>query len=63
MTKAMQQSETRLVAPLKYIEVVFTMIAGVIWFSEDYTVFSLFGIMLIILSLVLNVLIVNKKTS
>ncbi len=61
MTKALQNSETRLVAPLKYIEVVFTMLAGVIWFTEDYTSITILGMLLIITSLVLNVLIVKKK--
>lgn len=62
MTKALQQAETKLVAPLKYIEVIFTMIAGVIWFSEDYTIWSILGILLIILCLTLNVLLVNKDS-
>ncbi|WP_262511829.1 DMT family transporter [Aureibaculum luteum] len=61
MTKAMQQSETRLVAPLKYIEVGFTMIAGVIWFHEGYTLLSVLGITLIVISLVLNVLVVKRS--
>jgi drug/metabolite transporter (DMT)-like permease len=61
MTKALQQSETRLVAPLKYIEVVITMIAGVIWFAEDYSLLSLLGILLIIICLTLNVLVVRKS--
>ncbi len=61
MTKALQTSETRLVAPLKYIEVVFTMIAGVVWFTEDYTIITILGMVLIITSLVLNVLVVKKN--
>lgn len=61
MTKALQTSETRLVAPLKYIEVIFTMIAGVVWFTEDYTIITILGMLLIITSLVLNVLVVKKK--
>ncbi|WP_370450249.1 DMT family transporter [Meridianimaribacter sp. CL38] len=61
MTKAMQQSETRLVAPLKYIEVIFTMLVGVIWFQEGYTFMSVSGILLILVSLVMNVYVVNQK--
>ncbi|RAJ14656.1 EamA-like transporter family protein [Olleya aquimaris] len=61
MTKALQTSETRLVAPLKYIEVVFTMLAGVIWFTEDYTIVTILGMILIITSLVLNVIVVKRK--
>jgi len=37
MTKAFQNSETNIIAPFKYIEVVFTMIIGVIWFKDSYT--------------------------
>ena len=54
MTKALQHSRTGFVAPLKYIEVVFTMIAGVLLFAEHYTVLSLVGIALICVSLILN---------
>lgn len=61
MTKALQTSETRLVAPLKYIEVVFTMLVGVIWFTEDYTIITILGMVLIITSLVLNVIVVKRK--
>ncbi|WP_242084441.1 DMT family transporter [Aestuariivivens sediminis] len=54
MTKALQGSKTGFVAPLKYIEVVFTMIAGVILFAEQYSFLSLVGIALICASLILN---------
>ncbi|MBU2927958.1 DMT family transporter [Winogradskyella psychrotolerans] len=61
MTKAMQIGETNQVAPLKYLEVIFTMIMGLVWFGETYTMFSLVGILLIIFGLTLNV--VTKKKS
>ena len=54
MTKAIQITEVNQVAPLKYIEVVFTMIIGVVWLSETYTMISILGILLILLGLVLN---------
>jgi drug/metabolite transporter (DMT)-like permease len=54
MTKAFQIAEVNQVAPLKYIEVVFTMLIGVIWLDETYTMISLFAVFLIILGLVLN---------
>lgn len=60
MTKALQTIETNQAAPLKYIEVIFTLIIGVIWFSEVYTLFSLLGIFLIIIGLVLNIMAKQK---
>ena len=56
MTKAFQTTATNQVAPLKYLEVVFTLIFGLLWFDEIYSFWSLLGIALIIGGLVLNVL-------
>ena len=55
MTKAFQTASTNLIAPLKYVEVVFSMLLGVAFFNEIYTFWSLLGITLIIIGLVLNV--------
>ena len=55
MTKAFQAASTNQVAPLKYIEVVFSVILGLIWFDEIYTLWSLLGILMIITGLILNV--------
>jgi len=55
MTKAMQVGETNQVAPLKYLEVIFTIIIGLVWFKEVYTIWSLVGILLIVFGLTLNV--------
>ncbi|WP_262713833.1 DMT family transporter [Pareuzebyella sediminis] len=60
MTKAFQIARTNLVAPLKYIEVIFTMCIGVFWFGDLYTIWSLLGILMIVAALVTNVL-VGKK--
>jgi len=54
MTKAFQGAQTAFVAPLKYLEVIFTMLVGVIWFEDLYNFWSLLGIFLIIIGLVLN---------
>nr|WP_179334213.1 DMT family transporter [Winogradskyella costae] len=59
MTKAMQVGETNQIAPLKYLEVIFTMIIGLFWFGEIYTIWTVLGILLIVLGLTLNV--VTKK--
>ncbi|MBD0831991.1 DMT family transporter [Aestuariibaculum sediminum] len=55
MTKAFQIASTNIVAPLKYIEVVFTATIGVMFFQEVYTLWNLLGIALIIGGLLLNV--------
>ena len=55
MTKALQIEKLSQVAPVKYIEVVFTMILGIIWFDESYTIYGLLGILLIITGLILNI--------
>ncbi|WP_083702167.1 DMT family transporter [Mangrovimonas sp. DI 80] len=56
MTKAFQTAATALVAPMKYLEVVFTLIIGLLWFQDIYTVWSFVGILLIIGGLILNIL-------
>jgi drug/metabolite transporter (DMT)-like permease len=63
MTKAFQTSATNKVAPLKYLEVIFTVLIGVFWFGEVYTFWSILGILMIIGGLVLNVLYKIEKPS
>ncbi|MDO7136257.1 DMT family transporter [Algibacter lectus] len=55
MTKAFQMASTSQVAPLKYIEVVFTLLFGTFIFGEVYTFWSLLGIALIVGGLILNI--------
>jgi len=55
MTKAFQSDETSMVAPLKYLEVVFMIIIGSFWFDEIYNLWTLLGISLILLGLVYNI--------
>ena len=57
MTRAFQIAKTNLVAPLKYIEVIFTISIGVLWFHEAYTIYSFIGLFMIISALVLNTLV------
>nr|WP_299108982.1 DMT family transporter [uncultured Winogradskyella sp.] len=59
MTKAMQVGETNQVAPLKYLEVIFTIIIGLVWYKEVYTIWSIVGVLLIVSGLTLNV--ITKK--
>ncbi len=55
MTKALQMVETNLIAPIKYIEVIFVVIVGVTFLDERYSLWSLAGMLLIILSILLNI--------
>lgn len=60
MTKALQSSETIKIAPLKYIEVIFTVLIGSIWLDETYTFISIIGIALVIIGLTLNIHITRR---
>ena len=61
MTKAFQVASTNQVAPLKYLEVIFTVLFGVFIFGEIYTLWSLLGIAMIIIALILNALYKRRK--
>lgn len=63
MTKAFQVGEINQVAPLKYTEVIFTILIGMIWLDETYSLWSLIAVLLIIVGLTLNVLAVNNLFS
>lgn len=60
MTRAFQIASTNQVAPLKYLEVVFTVVIGATWFMEVYTLWTLVGMMLVIAGLLLNILYKSK---
>ena len=60
MTKAFSSGQMNFVAPLKYLEVIFTMVVGLLWLDENYSIWSILGIFLVVLGLVLNTLF--KKT-
>ena len=59
MTRAFQTSDVTKVAPIKYLEVIFTVMIGVSFFNESYSFSSLIGISFIIIGLMLNI--VYKK--
>lgn len=60
MTKSLQSAETNLITPVKYSEAIFTLIAGWIVFGEDQNLYSMLGILLVILALVANVWVKQK---
>ncbi|WP_254661351.1 DMT family transporter [Aquimarina megaterium] len=55
MTKAFQSQATNKVVSLKYVEVIFTMIAGTFWFTDIYPVLSIIGTLLVVTGLILNI--------
>ena len=62
MTKAFQIAANNLVAPLKYLEVLFTGIIGFLWLGEIYTAWSFLGMLLIVTGLVSNVIYKSRKS-
>ncbi|MBJ6369238.1 DMT family transporter [Snuella sedimenti] len=63
MTKAFQIASNTQVAPLKYMEVIFTVLLGISLFGEIYTFWSLLGIGMIITGLILNVIYKAKQNN
>ncbi|SNR35138.1 DMT family transporter [Lutibacter flavus] len=63
MTKAFQTGKTNQVAPVKYVEVIFTVLLGLLLFNEIYSFWSLLGIALIIGALILNVVYKARKSA
>lgn len=55
MTKAYQIAAVGTVAPMKYLESVFALLVGWIWFGETYETWSLVGIVLVIGGMLLNI--------
>ena len=66
MTKAVQLETTDVVAPIKYIEIPFTILIGMTFFGETYGWISVLGFGLIVGGLALNILYksyLNQKLS
>lgn len=61
MTKALQSSETNVIVPLKYLEVVFLIVIGAFWFDEIYTLWTLFGVFLIMFGLLYNIYLKSRR--
>ena len=61
MTRAFQTEDTSMLAPFKYMELVWALIMGYFLFGETYSWLPLLGIILIIIGMLLNVYSKNKK--
>lgn len=55
MTKAFQVEEVNIIAPMKYLEVVYALLIGLIWYGESYALLSFLGIVLILLGMFFNI--------
>ena len=62
MTKALQSHETNVIAPLKYLEVIFMIVIGAFWFGEIYTLWTLLGVFLIMFGLLYNIYLKRKRS-
>ena len=56
MTKAFQNGLAYKVAPIKYVEVVLTILFGIFILNERYTLLTLLGIIMVIGGLVFNLI-------
>lgn len=63
MTIAFQTEKTSVLAPFKYMELVYAIILGYIFFEESYSFLPLLGIVLIIGGMLLNIFAKSKKVS
>ena len=61
MTQAMQMEAVSRMAPLKYLELVYALLIGLLWFGETYLFWSFIGILMIMLGMILNVFYVKKR--
>lgn len=60
MTKAYQIASIGVIAPVKYIEAIFALLIGWLWFAEGYKWISLVGIFLVIGGMLINVFVKQK---
>lgn len=62
MTRALQIAEASTITPFKYLEVVFTLLVGWMWFGEYQTWVQVMAIGIIVMSLIAHVWIKHKST-
>ena len=63
MTKGIQGDLAGNTMSYKYVGVLFAFVYGYLFFGETYSVFSVFGILLLLLGVVLNIIYKNKEIS
>ena len=63
MTRAFQLEETSVLAPFKYMELIYALILGYFIFNESYGLFALMGILLILIGMLSNIFVKEKKVN
>lgn len=61
MTQAFQAEAVSRVVPVKYMELIYSLIIGLIWFGESYKVISFIGIVLILIGMIMNLKVTASK--
>ena len=61
MTRAFQLEETSVLAPFKYMELIYSLILGYFIFAETYRPLAFAGIVLVLVGMLLNVFVKGKK--
>lgn len=60
MTRAFQLEEASVLAPFKYMELIFALIVAYFLFGESYTIFAFLGIVMILAGMLMNVFVKDK---
>lgn len=63
MTKAYVHEETSVIAPFKYMELVWALLAGYLWFGESYGWWPMVGLVLILLGMLGNVWVKKRRAA
>ena len=61
LTRALQLAETSVVAPLKYMELVYALVFGFILFGESYAFLPIIGMLLVVFGMLLNVYVKSRE--
>ena len=61
LTKSFQIGNPKKIAPFRYFEILMTMILGVIFINESYSFVTIFGIFILIISLMITFLDVDNN--
>jgi len=61
LTKSFQLAEASVVAPIKYMELVYALLFGFFLFGETYGLWPIIGMVLVVFGMLLNIIIKRRK--
>lgn len=61
LTRSFQLAETNIVAPIKYMELVYALLFGFFLFGEAYGVWSIVGMLLLVFGMLFNIWLKRKR--